>query len=260
MKIAGLKNSFTSRFAFILLLGLFLLTNLSCGLEVYILMPEPISTITQKPDYSNTDDTGEKYFEFVTNESADEYESLGDFKFRGTEIYYRIYGSTSTLDTQVNTLVSYATDSTKSASSYDKLISYGYKALASSNYDDEPLIKASSDSTDQRVYIRLTDYYNQSEYSARITVDGDYLGGSSSVTVPLRNGSDGYTFNFGRSGTYDKAPLSGDSDVSYSSSANGNWYVAMFAVGLGRDTTFTSYHSNIEYLGSVYINANEENN
>lgn len=259
MKIARLKKIYNSRFALLFLLGLICLTNLSCGLEVYILMPEPVATVTKEPNIDNTD-TGEKYFEFVTNESSEEYAGLGDFKYRGTEVYYRIYSSSSILSTQVSTLESYASDSTKSANSYDKLISYGYKVLASSNYNDEPLIKASADSSNQRVYIRLTDYYNQQEYSARITVDGNYLGNSSSVTVPLRNGSDGYTFNFGRSGTYDKVPISGDSDVNYSSNDENTWYVAMFAVALGRDSTFTSYHSNIQYLGAVCIDANSENN
>ena len=86
MKIARSKKIYNSKFALLFLLGLICLTNLSCGLEVYILMPEPVATVTKEPNIDNTD-TGEKYFEFVTNESSEEYAGLGDFKYRGTEVY-----------------------------------------------------------------------------------------------------------------------------------------------------------------------------
>lgn len=245
----------------------FCFNNVSCGLDTYIVMEEPLDGIgpVNNIQYSNIDKTS-NYFEFVTHESdytEDDILGKSEFKFLGTEVYYKIYSNTTTLDNEVNTLVSLSSSSTSKANASTKLVNptssggYGYVPLKATNYYGSPLIKATG--KNQRVYIRLTDY--QSIYDSKITVDGHYLNGSASKTVPARNVSDESTFNFGRDGTKDLVPLSGDTDVKYTTVTEaGKWYVAMFAVGVGRDTTFSTYYSNIAFLGSVTIDENSYDN
>lgn len=235
---------------------------ISCGIETYIVVEAPIQTINS-PTYSSIEHP-DYYFEFWTYETPfknhEQYPS--DFKFLGTEVYYKIYSSSSTMVSETATLQSLASSSTSSASAPTKLTeSYGYKALKSTNYSGSPLIKPSDGLKNQKVFIRLTDYQSDEAYAAKITVDGDYLMNSEEKTVPIRNSSEHLTFNFGRKGDNDKKPLSDDLDVKYSSAPTDNkWYIAMFAVAVGRDATYTTYYSNILYLGSVPIDAEAEDN
>jgi hypothetical protein len=126
-----------------------------------------------------------------------------------------------------------------------------------------PLVQ--SRKKDQKVLIRLTDYYvenyqeallkGEEAQAARIEIDGNLY------SLPVR--VDGKsTFNFGRDGENDNVPQDGDNDVKYSSTTTeeGFWYVTMFAVAVGMDTTFTKTYSNIEYLGTVAIDANSYDN
>ena len=73
-------------------------------------------------------------------------------------------------------------------------------------------------------------------------------------TVPV------LTFNFGQNGDKDDVPSSGDSDFSYSSSGSNIYYVCLFAVGTGIDIYYSPQYSNICYLGTVLIDATEQNN
>ena len=54
---------------------------------------------------------------------------------------------------------------------------------------------------------------------------------------------------------YNKIPASDDVDTKFSSTSQSNdvWYVAMFAVAVGKDTNYTPVYSNILYLGAVTI-------
>lgn len=265
MKKAHLKTKLLNRINLVFILCFLIFNSTGCGLDTYIVMPEPVISITKAPDYQNIDKV-ENYFEFVTNEKDAGFPL--DFKFLGTDVYYKIYSNANTMKTEINMLVSLASSSTTKAKSAEKLINpssssgYGYKSLKSTNYNNSPLVLASSTNENQRVYIRLTDYQNSEEYSAKILVNGAYIKNSALKTVPIRNSSDDLTFNFGRTGPKDKVPLAtGEDDVKYTTETEaGMWYVAMFAVGVGRDTTYTTYYSNIEYLGSVTIDVNSEDN
>lgn len=234
----------------------------SCGIDTYIVVEAPTQTINA-PSYSSIEhsDFGFEFWTYETPfQNQDQYPS--DFKFLGTEVYYKIYSSSSTMTSEVSSLQSLASSTTTSASAPTKLIeNYKYKSLKSTNYTSSPLVKPSEDLHNQRVYIRLTDYQSADEYSSKITVGGEYLGGSTVKTSPLRNSSEVRTFNFGRKGNSDKVPASDEEDVNNgSSSSDGKWYVAMFAVALGRDVTYTTYYSNILYLGSVMIDSETEDN
>ena len=233
----------------------------SCGLDVYYILPAPYS-VNHTPVYTGNYD--ESYFEFFTNENS--FDSGGGLNFSGTEVYYRIYSSYSTMKGQVETLQSLASSDSTSATAATRLVNatsssgYGYKPLRAQGYQKvSTLIPYTGEN--QRVYIRLSDYYSIENFSSRILVNSEYLYDSETKTIPIRNTSDATTFNFGRSGTYDASPKSGDDDVTYTSMSDGKkWYVAMFAVAIGFDVTYTPYYSNICYLGAITIDAASENN
>lgn len=233
--------------------------NISCGLDTFYIIEPPVSNIHQ-PIY-NSIDASDRYFEFWTNESSD----MEGFIFLGTEVYYKIYNSSSTMISEVNVLQTLSSDIDKSATAAEKMINpptnggYGYKALKIAGNDSVPLV-APADSN-QRVYIRLSDYQAVEEYSARVLVNGSYLNGSSAKTIPVRNNSDRNTFNFGRNGPKDKRPLTDDEDSKLSSSiSDTKYYISMFAVGVGRDSTYANIYSNILYLGSICIDSSSYDN
>lgn len=251
------------------IIPLFVLT--SCGLDTYVIIDSP-TTVINPPIYTTEDFTNE-CFEFWTNDSgASSYPS--DFKYLGTQVYYKIYGSSSTLNSEVSFLQNLSNDSENSTKAPDKLLNptssggYGYQPLQATNVENNSvLIPYVEGKLSQKVYIRLTDYQNQDDFSARILVDGKYLNGFSKKSVPVRYEND-LSFNFGRDGENDKKPIpyssstgSGDLDVNASSiPSNGVWYVAMFAVGIGRDVNYSMQYSNILYLGSVAIDSNSVDN
>ena len=49
-------------------------------------------------------------------------------------------------------------------------------------------------------------------------------------------------------------------NYSLTASEDDIYYVALYAVAVGYDNSFTNYYSNVLYLGSVPINAAEEDN
>jgi len=262
MALYAVKSSLPAKFCLIIIFFLPVPVFFSCGLDTYIVMRNP-ETVVHSPSYDTTD-YAERYFEFRTNEDTGSFYP-DDFVFIGTDVYYKIYNNISTLNSERSTLVSLS-NSTSSANAPVKMTDpessggYGYQPLRCAQRRDSVLIPARPGSN-QSVFIRLTDYLTMDDFAARIMVDDVPLGGGSS-SVPIRN-LDARTFNFGRSGNEsNKIPASGDLDVKFSSSATeeGCWYVAMFAVGVGRDVTYTTYYSNILYLGTVTITEGSEYN
>ena len=221
--------------------------NTGCGLDTIYVIDSPTITI-HKPEHGNNSQD-EQYFEFWTNEGTD----VEGFTFQGTEIYYKIYNNSSTMISEVKTLQGQADNSDKSSTVANTMIdSYHYKPLKVAGNYSTPLIQRST--SNQRVYIRLSDY--QSSYPAELRVNDNYLNGAGNKTIPVRN-IDELTFNFGRNGPKDKRPLEADEDVKFVKSDvdDGKWYVSMFAVAIGHDFSYANYYSNILYLGSVTINA-----
>lgn len=232
----------------------FVLFNSACGLDTFVVMEEPVNGEPMHKPNENTIMFDEKYFHFLTNGKGS---YPADFMFLGVDIYYKIYNNKDILSSEVGILDNLSGDTENNSKSSDKLRydsssgGYGYVPLKATNCKDSPLIKA--DENPQEVYIRLTDYQNSSQYAAKILVNNQNLGGASATTVPLRNFDD-LTFNFGRTGEKDKIPTSDQKDVRYSgSSSNNTWYIALFAVGVGRDVSYTPYYSNIKYLGTVPV-------
>lgn len=156
-------------------------------------------------------------------------------------------------------------NSTNYSAAAERMIGLGYRELNTSNGISSPLVEAGKEGA--HVRIRLTNYQEKVssgiENKAQIEIDGTNVG------EPRRSLGQIYSFDFGRKNNsnypengsirYD-APKSGDDDFSGSEPSDKNYYVDMYAVAAGRDTTFTKYYSNVTYLGSVTIDAGETDN
>lgn len=251
-------------FALVLCVALLSISLAACGLDEDYVVYAP-TMVNHEPIYSNAD-FAENYFTFTTSDGANYSPS---FNYRGTAVYYKIYGSVSTLKRNVDAIES-ANNSSQSDAADMVRRTYGYVELNTTSGKHSPLIV--SNGTDQRVYIRLTSYQDTAlhpEYAPKIIIG--YAGDKKAAAtyIPVRNASGRqYHFDFGRRNAAKygsayadnaKVPQSGDDDVE-GSSADGKWYVDMYAVGVGNDASFTKYYSRVLHLGTVPIDANKEDN
>ncbi|MBM7022133.1 hypothetical protein [Treponema sp. Marseille-Q4523] len=229
-----------------------------CGLEEYYVLEAPFR-IYNTPNADTTYDN--KYFDFVTNETGNSSMSTS-FDFLGTAVYYKIYNRYESIGS-VTSALSSANNSTEYSAAATLLINtYKYRELGTASGTTTPLI--ASTGADRRIYIRLTNYQNDARYKAKIIIG--YAGDSSIVAtmVPKREGNRN-SFDFGRTGAKDPEPASGDDDYNYSSSGFSSsypntYFVDMYALSVGRDTTYTTYYSKVLHLGTVAVNAVSEDN
>jgi hypothetical protein len=194
---------------------------------------------------------------------TDYLSSSSEFVFLGTAVYYKIFNNHSTMESEDSAIDAVNTSSNYSTAATKMIETYGFEELKTSAGTISPLVKATG--SNRHVYIRLTNYQSSDDYAAKITVAGTEL------AVPLRMVSvdSAYcTFDFGRTsgktddGYYNEVPSKGEDDVTYSSSfsSDGVWYVDLYAVAVGRDTTYTTSYSLVLHLGAVPIDANSEDN
>ena len=224
--------------------GYLILFNTSCGLDTFYVIDGPKNTI-HTPDCSSID-YSENYFEFFTVDK--DYESI---KFLGTDVYYKIYQSSSRLQSEADDLLTTANREDSTTAAAEKLIqNYHFQPLrGAGHYGVNVLIPTSGDN--QRIHIRLSDYSDL--YLAQITVDGENIYNSSSRVIPVRNVPDKTSFNF-KNSIPETIPEKDDADVNTSGSSSGSlWYVSMFALAIGQDASYSPIYSNILYLGSVAI-------
>lgn len=238
----GVKSVFFLLFAFLFY---------SCGLDTFYNLEPPVTRNTY-PAY-NTADPTQRRFDFNTNDTVNK--TLLAFTYLGTAVYYRIYSDSNTMRSR-----NAAIDSVNNASNYnaaaERLISYGYKELQLDTGSQSPLVPPSA-SNSRRVQIRLTDFNEVNapskdpDLSPYVRIDGVHEG------LPRRE-EGRYTFDFGRSEDDRNSvrPSSGDSDFeSGSFTDGGKYYVDMYAVAVGRDTTYTTYYSTVLHLGAVPVDA-----
>ena len=222
-----------------LLTGYLILFNTSCGLDTFYELNAPRAVIHQ-PDCTSID-YSESYFEFY---SADKPDPGVPVTFLGTEVYYKIYKSSSQLKSDVESIQAIANKGNSSAAA-DELILKSekyYQPLRTSNHTGDNVLISD---IDKRVHIRLSDYQL---YPAQIVIDD-----TNDIGKPVRALDKTKYFNFKSSDT-DTIPLGTDKDTSTSgSSSDDDWYVAMFAVAVGRSQIFEPIYSNVLYLGSVRI-------
>ncbi len=219
--------------------GYLILFNTSCGLDTFYVINGP-KNVRHSPVHSSND-YAENYFEFYVGDA-----NTG-IRFLGTDVYYKIYKSSSTLETQVNDLITIANKDESDAAARRMIENYKYQPLRARGHEGDNTLISSSTASNTLVTIRLSDYTDQ--YLAQITIGS----GTSSIGVPVRLTDTTLSFTF-TSLTPDKQPKTGDSDVNESGSSSENvWYVSMFALAQGQDATYSPLYSNILYLGSVKI-------
>lgn len=227
----------------------------TCGLDTYYIVRPPTGPI-HTPVYS-ADDPDSKYFSFTSAVS----DTDSSFRFLGTAVYYRIYASVSTMQSHIASISAVNTSSDYSAAA-NRMIGYGYQQLYTS---DGSFLVISDEG--KKVDIRLTN--NQESVSTGIGNTAQISIDSAFYKTPRRVLGMNKTFDFGR---YDKEslgytpkdnytpPASGDEDFENGTVEDNKYYVTMYAVAIGRDTTYTTYYSNVLYLGTIGINANNEHN
>lgn len=245
---------------------LFIFNN-GCGLDVYTVVGSP--NAEHIPNYDTTD-YEQCYFSFTTNEDNNTSAEVNNFQ--GTSVYYKIYNCHSTMSSEVSNINSYIYSEDNKAKAADRLItSYDFKTLkykdSEENIKSDILIKKVSETNNkfpnQTVKIRLTDYAEIEEYASYIKITTD-----SNITLrgkPVRY-QDGYTFNFGRSGTdtNSKIPDETDNDVKFTETTDeedeNKWYVPMYAVSVDMNNDYSYNYSVPVYLGCVTIDETKENN
>ena len=230
-----------------LLAGCLILFNLifvltSCGLDTYYVIEPPY--VNRETSYSSIEES-ENYFEFQTREDQD-----SGIKFLGTEVYYKIYDSTSKLSSEYTSINSAASSETSANQSASRLIeTYKFQPLRSS---DNPgatiLVPVTGTGKNRTVRIRLSNYF---DYIAEFTVDKTRKG------VPVRSIPKNPTFSFKEemiSGQLPKGGENADADYGYSTTeAVDAYYVSLFAVSVAQDSTYAWLYSNVVALGSVKI-------
>ena len=251
-------------FAFLLLLE-------SCGLDTFYYLDPPITD--GNTPYYNTEDGVKKYFCFITNEDSslgdnDQYfSSSSELVFLGTEVYYKIYNNYSTMLSAENAIDSLNSSSSNYAAAAENLIeSRGYKPLKFSSGSFVPLVEAGSSPNNRHVYIRLSDLSKSNtevDFQQGICISNQKMDKYYPANALMHNGqpvmprryiNSNYGFNFGQDDN-NPLPKNGDADVTYSSSSSesGSWYVDMYAVSIGRDTSYSTSYSKVLFLGAVKI-------
>lgn len=243
---------------------LFCFNLCNCGIEQIEYLNEPnysikrpwVETLDVTPYYQPTDPL-EVYFQFKTREDQE-----SQF-FQGTEIYYKIYNNLNKANSERNNLESIAISSTSSGSANKMIETYNYRPLKIRGYFSSPLIAEGPTEEGQNVYIRLTDYGEEWDYSARVLVDGQpFTDNVGEYFIPVRDNEK--SFNFGRNGENDAIPKKGDSDVDISDEPtydDNTWFVNLFAVSVGTDFgTWTQLFSEVYFAGTVVIKSDDENN
>ena len=231
----------------LILAGCLILFNLlltSCGLDTFYVIDAPQAR--HMPSYS-LDSQDELFFTFNTVENN--YEGI---TFLGTEVYYKIYNNSTRLNSETSRINLAAGNEGSSNQSANLLIdTYTYQPLRSSEDPGAniliPFVK--NNPSEKEIKIRLFDV---PEYSAEYSINGNNHG------IPIRSISKKTSFNFKELlGTEDlpKGTEPYDDDYAYTSTSEviNEYYVALYAIAVARDTNYTPAYSSAVYLGSVRI-------
>lgn len=159
-----------------------------------------------------------------------------------------------------NNSIEAVNNSTDYSAAAGRMLNYGYQELNTDGGFLGPFAAGA------HVRIRLTN--NLERNSAEISNNAQIEVGGIQASIPRRSRGNSYSFDFGRkdkpgygnNGINYDAPVNGDDDFSGNAPSDNKYYVDMYAVAAGRDTTFTTYYSNVTYLGSITIDASVENN
>ena len=118
----------------LLLTGCLILFNLSCGLDTFYVIDGPTNVI-HKPDCSSID-YSENYFDFFTADK--EYDNI---RFLGTEVYYKIYKSSTRLNTEADDMILIANKSDNTTAAAERMIqSYKFQALRGAGHKGDNIL------------------------------------------------------------------------------------------------------------------------
>ena len=232
----------------------------SCGLEEVLTVEEPTVTYNY-PSYDSSDYLT-WYISFKT--SSDSGES-----FIGTDVYYKIYNSSSSLTSQRAAINALNTSSNSSSDATKMIDSYSYQPLGASKSTGNSVYFPESGRT---VVLRLKTYLSAD--SSNADSDSRYqdhacVGVKSDTSydykeyIPFRNGNK-KSFDFfdanddDDSNACDVLPEFGDSDYFCAESDKDKtfdeYYVQLFAVGvaLNPETVTASYSHTLD-LGAIPI-------
>ena len=211
----------------------------ACGIPVYYVIEPP------QADHIPTADTGDisqKYFSFICPYSSSSENS--DFSLTGTEIYYRIYNNVDEMNSDISSIN--GRNSEYSENGYRRMTELNYQEMWSDK-GDFPIIKKTNAS--RTIRIRLC---AEGSYKAEIFDETN----NNTISVPYRKGtgstnSGNMSFEF----TSSYHPDSDDQDTKITSSEQEDieWYVNLYAVTVGKDTSLSQQYSSVLHLGSLKI-------
>jgi hypothetical protein len=227
-----------------------------CGL------PDPVGEPPKEPDQnkvsyaSGTGNAVDRYFEFTPIDFS------SPPPYGGTKVFYRIYASQNTLDSDIATIktaIQSEIDTKVAQGSYNRIVSLGYKELDTNRHENYL--------TDGGAKIRIRIFDEGFNSNSGMWAAGVFTGGNIAdddrptlpTVIPLRRGLDNKGFNFFFTDPTgieaNPVPVSGDTDTSYSGYTEGSnkWYVNAYAVSVGQDISFALSYSRIVELGYIII-------
>ncbi|MCQ2611429.1 MAG: hypothetical protein MJ169_06735 [Treponema sp.] len=210
----------------------------------------PLSIIENIP-YSDTTDRTKQYISFRTDVTPD----TGDFKFLGTEIYYKIYSDEATLKSHISSIEAVNTSSNYGGATA-RLLGLDYRPLECSPDISTPLIKASVYPAAADIKIRLTSYMKDNpEFMPYIMVNNVKIG------EPRREGNKN-AFDFGREpekrNELFAIPGTVGSEKDFTGSSTSRmYYINLYAFCVGRDATYTNYYSQVLHLGTIPVDMDQ---
>lgn len=204
----------------------------SCGLPVYYIIYPPVNP------GSPTDIQDGRYFSFKT---ADQVNKTTDI-YRGIDVYYKIYNTENDRNLDIQQIQ--AVNSVFSQSGFNKMQSLGYaKLISKPSLHDSTDILFDKENSDANIKIRLFDEGSEENRDEAGFEINDIV---SSGSKPIR--SNGKNFQFDES-----VPEQGDADYKHCEEGSDFFWVAAFAVSVGRDGFFQNYYSSLLPLGSIKI-------
>lgn len=214
----------------------------ACGIPVYYVIEPPQSD--HIPTYE-TDAPSERYFGFICPYSASSENS--DFSLAGTEIYYRIYNNVDEMNSDISRINS--SNSEYSENGYRRMTELEYQSIWSST-GDSPVIKKKTSSRTIKLWLRSE---GEGVYPAGIY---DATNNDALLSVPYRKGtgsSGSGNMNFEFTSSYHPNSIDTDTKMTASEQTSNEWYVNLYAVSVGWDSSLSQHYSSVLHLGNLKI-------
>lgn len=233
--------SIQKRIIFSVFAGIACLFFFACGIPVYYVIEPPVAEHIFSYESENL--TADSFFSFICPYNSSSENS--EFKLSGTDVYYRIYNNLEDMNADISSINS--RNSEYSDSGYRRMFELNYKQLGLES-EETPVVKRHN--TTREVRLRLC---NDPVYSAELyDVTNDTF-----ISVPTRNrasviGTEDMSFDFHLTSNL---PVKEDQDTKFREGYDneGAWYVNLYAVTVGRDSSLAYQYSSLLHLGSLKI-------